>query len=143
MQAGTQSAPATSTKALWAGRIISAIPVLFLLVDAIMKLMRPLPAPVVEGATRIGYPLSTMPVIGATLLISVIIYAIPRTAVLGAVLLTGYLGGAVASNVRVGNPLFSYVLAPAYVALFIWGGLFFRDDRLRALIPLRRPDTRH
>jgi hypothetical protein len=143
MQAGTQSAAATSTKGLWAGRVISAIPVLFLLLDAIMKLMRPLPAPVVEGAARIGYPLSTMPVIGATLLISVIIYAIPRTAVLGAVLLTGYLGGAVASNVRVGNPLFSYVLAPAYVALFIWGGLFFRDDRVRALIPLRRPDTRH
>ena len=142
MQSGTQSAPVTSTKGLWAGRIISAIPVLFLLLDAIMKLMRPLPAAVVEGATRIGYPLSTMPVIGATLLISVIIYAIPRTAVLGAVLLTGYLGGAVASNVRVGNPLFSYVLAPVYVALFIWGGLFFRDDRVRALIPVRRPDTR-
>ena len=142
MQAGTQNAPATSTKREWAGRIVSAIPVLFLLLDAIMKLMKPLPAPVVEGATRIGYPLSTMPVIGATLLISVIIYAIPRTAVLGAVLLTGYLGGAVASNVRVGNPLFSYVLAPVYVALFIWGGLFFRDDRVRALLPLRKPDTR-
>jgi hypothetical protein len=77
------------------------------------------------------------------LLISVIIYAIPRTSVLGAILLTGYLGGAVASNVRVGNPLFSYVLAPVYVALFLWGGLFFRDDRVRALIPLRRSDSRH
>jgi hypothetical protein len=138
MQAGTQSAPARSKKGLWGGRIISAIPVLFLLLDAIMKLMRPLPTAVAEGATRLGYPLSTMPVIGAALLISVIIYAVPRTAVLGAILLTGYLGGAVASNVRVGNPLFSYVLPPVYVALFIWGGLFFRDERIRALIPLRK-----
>jgi DoxX-like family len=143
VQAGTQNAPAASRKGRWAGRIITAIPVLFLLLDAIMKLMRPLPAPVAEGATRLGYPPSTMPVIGAMLLISVIIYAIPRTSVLGAILLTGYLGGAVASNVRVGNPLFSYVLAPVYVALFVWGGLFFRDDRVRALIPLRKPDTRH
>jgi len=134
-QAGTQTAVATSSKALWAGRVISALPILFLLADAIGKLWRPLPAAVVEGTSKVGWPVSVIPAIGAVLLLSTIVYAIPRTAVLGAILLTGYLGGAVATNVRVGNPLFSYILVPVYVGVFVWGGLFFRDPRVRALIP--------
>lgn len=137
VQAGTQNAEASSRKTLWAGRIISALPILFLLADATGKLWRPLPAAVVEGTTKLGFPVSAIPGIGATLLISVVLYAIPRTSVLGAILLTGYLGGAVATNVRVGNPLFGYILAPVYVGMFVWGGLFFRDPRVRALIPWR------
>ncbi len=134
-QAGTQTAVASSKKTLWAGRIISALPTLFLLADAIGKLWRPLPASVVEGTTKVGWSVSAIPAIGATLLVSVILYAIPRTSVLGAILLTGYLGGAVATNARVGNPLFSYTLTPVYIGVFVWGGLFFRDPRVRALIP--------
>ena len=134
MPTATQTAPA-SKKQLWAGRILTALPVLFLLVDGAMKLFSP--APVVEGMIKLGYPLSLTTTIGIILLISVVLYAIPRTSVLGAILLTGYLGGAVASNLRVANPFFGYILAPVYVALFIWGGLYFRDERLRALIPLR------
>ena len=135
MQAGTQAVVAASRKTLWAGRILSALPILFLLADAIGKLWRPLPAAVVEGTTKVGWSVSSIPLIGATLLVSVILYAIPRTSVLGAILLTGYLGGAVATNARVGNPLFGYILAPVYVGVFVWGGLFFRDPRVRALIP--------
>jgi len=134
-QTGTQAAVASSSKTLWAGRIISALPILFLLADAIGKLWRPLPAAVVEGTTKLGFQVRAIPGIGAALLISTILYAIPRTSVLGAILLTGYLGGAVAVNVRVGNPLFSYILTPVYVGVFVWGGLFFRDSRVRALIP--------
>jgi len=134
-QADTQTAVANSKKTLWAGRILSALPILFLLADAIGKLWRPLPAAVVEGTTKVGWPVSVIPAIGAVLLVSTILYAIPRTAVLGAILLTGYLGGAVATNVRVGNPFFSYILTPVYLGIFVWGGLFFRDPRVRALIP--------
>jgi DoxX-like protein len=137
MQAATQTAPQARKGKLWTGRILSTLPILFLLLDGIMKVMRPLPAPVAEGSVKLGYSLSTIPGIGATLLVCTVLYAIPRTSVLGAILLTGYLGGAVATNVRVGNPLFGYVLAPVYVALFIWGGLYLRDERLRALVPLR------
>jgi hypothetical protein len=124
-----------STKMLWTGRIMSALVVLFLLIDGVMKLVNP--APVVEGMTKLGYPLSLTSVIGIVLLVCVAVFAIPRTSVLGAILLTGYLGGAVASQLRVGLPLFSNVLAPVYIGVLIWGGLFLRDDRLRALIPVR------
>lgn len=136
-QAGAQTAAGSSKGTVWAGRILTGLPILFLLFDAIGKLWRPLPAAVVEGTTKLGWPLSAIPGIGAVLLISVILYAIPRTAVLGAILLTGYLGGAVATQVRVANPLFGYILAPVYVGIFVWGGLFFRDPRVRALIPWR------
>lgn len=136
-QAGTQIAEVGSQKTLWAGRILSGLPILFLLADATGKLWRPLPAAVVEGTTKLGFPVSAIPGIGATLLICVVLYAIPRTSVLGAILLTGYLGGAVSTQVRVANPLFGYILAPVYVGVFLWGGLFFRDPRVRALIPWR------
>ncbi len=124
-----------SRKTLWAGRIISALPALFLLVDGIMKLVKP--EPVVKATIELGYPESVIMALGMILLVGVILYMVPRTAVLGAILLTGYFGGAIAAQVRVGNPLFSHVLFPVYLAVLIWGGLFLRDPRLHALIPLR------
>jgi hypothetical protein len=134
MPRDTQTAP-VSKKMLWTGRIMSALVVLFLLMDGVMKLVNP--APVVEGMTKLGYPLRLTSVIGIVLLVGVALFAIPRTSVLGAILLTGYLGGAVASQLRVGLPLFSNVLAPVYIGVLIWGGLFLRDRRLRALLPAR------
>jgi hypothetical protein len=122
---------------VWAGRIVGALPLLFLLMDAIMKLIRPLPAPVYESALKLGYAPKTMPIVGSILLSCLILYAIPRTAVLGAILLTGYLGGAVATNLRVGNPLFGYVLFPVYVGVLIWCGLFLRYEQVRELVPFR------
>jgi hypothetical protein len=121
-----------SKKRLWAGRIISGLAVAFLLWDSVMKLINP---PVVtESFARLGYPEAIGPTIGTLQLVCVVLYVIPRTSILGAVLLTGYLGGAVATHVRVGDPLFSHVLFPVYVGVLIWGGLFLRDHRLRALI---------
>jgi len=111
---------------------MSALVVRFLLMDGIMKLVNP--APVVEGMTKLGYPLSLTSVIAIVLLVPVAVFAIPRTSVLGAILLTGYPGGAVASQLRVGLPWFSNVLAPVSIGVLIWGGLFLRDDRMRALI---------
>jgi len=126
-----------SGRTLWTGRIISGFVVLFLLVDAGFKLIRPLPAPAVEAFGKLGYPVEFAGGIGILLLACVAVYLIPRTSVLGAILLTGYLGGAVASHVRVGDPWFSHALFPVYVGLFIWGGLYFREPRLRAVISLR------
>lgn len=137
MQSVPQAAPA-SKKMLWADRIMSILVILFLTFDATIKLMRIPPA--LEGTARLGYPLSIVLPLGIVLLTCVVLYVMPSTSFLGAILLTGYLGGAVASNVRVGNPLFGYVLAPIYVAVLMWGGLYLRDDRLRALVPLRSPN---
>ena len=121
-----------STKALWAGRILTGLPVLFLIFDAFGKLLQP--AAVVEGTVRLGFPASLLLAIGVVELAGIITYLVPRTAVLGAILLTGFLGGAVATHVRVGDPLLTHILFPVYVAALIWGGLFFREGRLRALI---------
>ena len=119
-----------------AGTIMTGIAILFLLVDSIGKLI-PL-APVVEGSLQLGYPESTIRVIGIILLICVTAYAVPRTSVLGAILLTGYLGGAVATHLRVGSPPLTHTLFPLYVGVLIWGGLMLREDRLKMLVPLRR-----
>ncbi len=124
-----------SKSRLWAGRVMTGLAALFLIVDGAMKQMNI--APVRDGMTQLGFPASLAPGIGIVLLICVALYVIPRTSVLGAVLLTGYLGGAVAAQVRVGKPLFGYILFPVYVALVLWGGLYLRDERLRALIPIR------
>jgi DoxX-like family len=128
-------ATAVSKGSLWSGRILGALSTLFLLTDGVMKLIKP--APVVEATVRLGYPESVIQSLGIVLVACTILYAIPRTSILGAILLTGYLGGAVAANVRVGNPLFSHTLFPVYVALLVWGGLYLRDRRLRGLIPVR------
>jgi hypothetical protein len=124
-----------SKAALWAGRTLSGLAVLFLLFDAIIKLLRHPAA--VQGATQLGYPESVVFGLGIVLLVCLVLYLVPRTSVLGAVLFTGYLGGAVATHVRVGNPLFSHVLFPVYVAAFLWAGLWLRDERLRAVVPVR------
>jgi hypothetical protein len=124
-----------STSQLWTGRILSILAIVFLSADGTAKLFRP--APVVEGMTRLGYPLTLTATIGIILLACVLLYAVPRTSILGAILLTGYLGGAVASQLRVGEPLVSYVLSPIYLGALIWAGLYLRDNRLSALIPLR------
>jgi hypothetical protein len=133
VQSEIQTAP-VSKKRLWAGRIIRALPALFLIFDGIMKLVKP--APVVEATVRLGYPESVIVGMGIVLLACTVLYLIPRTAILGAISLTGYLGGAVATHVRVGEGLFP-VLFPVVFGALLWGGLWLRDERLRALIPLR------
>lgn len=118
---------------LWAGRIISGLVVLFLIFDAVMKFIKP--RVVVETTVQLGYPESVIVGLGAALLVSTILYVIPRTAVLGAILLTGYLGGAVATHVRMGGPVFSVVF-PVIFGILIWGSLWLRDFRFRTLLPL-------
>jgi len=130
----TTQAALTSKKMLWAGRIMSGLPALFLLVHAIAKFVKP--AAVVEGTVKLGYSESVILPLGIVLLVCTVIYLIPRTSILGAILLTGYLGGAVATHVRAGDPMFN-ILFPAIFGALLWGGLYLREDRLRALIPLR------
>ena len=127
--------PLRSGTALWTGRVLSAVAILFMTADSIGKLLEV--APVVAGSTELGYPARTVFTIGVIELLCVVAYVIPSTSVLGALLLTAYLGGAVATHLRVENPLFSHTLFPIYVALFVWGGLVLRDARLRAFLPGR------
>jgi DoxX-like protein len=127
--------PSESRTRLWTARIVTAIAVLFLIFDGVTKVMNV--DAVKAGMAEMGYPAHLTAGIGTLLLICVAVYLIPRTAVLGAVLLTGYLGGAVASQVRIEHPLFGYTLFPIYIAVLLWGGLYLRDSRVRALIPLR------
>jgi hypothetical protein len=126
------SAPSTAT----IGRIVTALPVAFLLFDSAIKFTHV--DAVAQSFTQLGYPVAFAPAIGVLELACLAIYLIPSTAVLGVALLTGYLGGAIASHVRVGNPLFSHVLFPVYIAAMLWGGLYLREARLRALIPFRK-----
>jgi hypothetical protein len=134
MQSETQTTP-VSKKALWAGRIISALPILFLLIDGIMKLFKP--ALVVEATVQLGYPETIIIPLGIVLTACTVLYLIPRTAVLGAILLTGYLGGAVATHVRLGQGIFPATF-PVIMGVLVWGGLWLRDNSVRSLIPLRR-----
>jgi hypothetical protein len=128
----TRSARFTAAKI---GRAISALPVLFLTFDTVIKFTDL--APVAESMTQLGWPLSMTLGVGLVELVCLTLYLVPRTSVLGVILLTGYLGGAVASHVRVGNPLFSHILFPVYVAALLWAGLYLREARLRALVPVR------
>ncbi len=130
----TTSLPATPSR-LWTGRVLTALPILFLAFDGAAKVANVVP--VQEAMAQLGYPADVGVGIGITLLACVALYAIPRTSALGAILLTGYLGGAIATHVRIGSPLFSHTLFPIYIAAMIWGGLYLRDARLRALLPLR------
>jgi hypothetical protein len=123
-----------SKRLLWAGRVMSALPALFLLVDGVMKLMKP--AIVVETTVQLGYPEGVILSLGIVLLASTVLYLIPRTSILGAILVTGYLGGAVATHVRVGDGLFS-IFFPIILSALLWAGLVLRDARLRAFLPLR------
>lgn len=118
------------------GRVLSGVAVLFLLFDSAGKLFEV--QPVIDGTLQLGYPRDIVFTLGIILLTCVVAYVVPHTAAFGAVLLTAYLGGAVATHVRVENPLFSHVLFPTYVAALLWGGLLLRDRRLRACLPFRR-----
>lgn len=133
MSTAIQTAP-VSKAALWTGYAMSILPALFLLMDGVMKLFKP--ESVVKATTQLGYPESVLFGLGLVLLASTILYLIPRTSVLGAILLTGYLGGAVSAHVRAGDGPFP-VLFPAVFGALLWGGLVLRDARLRALLPLR------
>jgi len=121
----------TDTRKLWTGRILSALAVIFLAFDSSIKLMR-LPV-VLEATAQLGFPPSSIVLVGIVLLACTLVYVIPRTRVVGAVLLTGYLGGAVAAQMRVGNPPFETVF-PIIVGSVIWAGILVRDHRVRALL---------
>ncbi|HVK62121.1 MAG TPA: DoxX family protein [Bdellovibrionales bacterium] len=121
---------------LWTGRILSGLATAFLLFDAVMKFfMDKLPPEALEAGAALQWPIELMPIVGTILLICTILYVIPRTSLLGAILLTGYLGGAVASHVRVSNPLLTHTLFPIYIAVFIWLGLYLRSAKLRQVFP--------
>ncbi len=135
--ASADARPAADSRArLWTGRALSALVVLFLVFDGVTKQLDV--APVREAMAQLGYPHGLSGGIGLLLLACTALYVAPRTALLGAVLLTGYLGGAVAAQVRVGNPLLSHALFPVYVGVLAWAGLLLRDARLRAFL-LSRP----
>jgi DoxX-like family len=133
---GTSASHRSSRTRVYAGRVLSGLAVVFLLFDAAIKVLR-VPA-AVEGTTQLGYPEAAVFTIGLIELVCLVVYLIPRTSVLGALLWTGYLGGAVATHVRVESPLFSHTLFPIYVAVLLWGGLWLRDDRVRTLLPVSR-----
>ncbi len=134
MQSSTQFA--TESKGmLWTGRVLSGLMALFFISDGVGHLMKP--APVVEAFARLGYPLSASVWIGLMALICTAIYVTPRTSVLGAILLTGYLGGAVSTHVRAGSTMFETIF-PVILGVLVWTGIFVRDGQLRQLIPLRR-----
>jgi len=130
-----ESAPQTVSKtSFWAGRIISILVVLFLLFDAVAKLMKV--APVLQAFTQLGFSTSLAVPIGGVLLACTILYVIPSTSILGAILLTAYLGGATVTHLRAGQPFYF----PIIFGVLVWGGLYLREDRLHALIPLRSPN---
>jgi len=121
-----------SKPAVWTGRVLSALVVLFLVMDGVIKFLKP--PPVIEAFTRLSISTSLAVPIGAVLLVCVAIYLIPKTAVLGAVLLTGYLGGAVAIHLRAGSPIFSETPFPVYMGVLVWLGLYLRDSRVRGML---------
>jgi DoxX-like family len=134
VKADADAAPASKV-GLWAGRVLTALPVLFLLFDGVAKVMKV--APVMEASARLEIPGDVIPGLGAVLIAATLVYAFPRTSLLGAIVLTGYLGGAICAHLRAGDPAFPTVF-PGLVAAMVWGGLYLREPRLRALIPVRR-----
>ena len=128
-------ANAVSRGALWTGRVMSGLVIVFLLMDGAMKLV-PLDV-VVTTSQQMAIPLDIIRTLGVLTLIGALLYAYPRTSVLGAIVLTGYLGGAVYAHFRLADPLFTHTLFGVYLGLLIWGGLYLRDPRVRALIPFR------
>ena len=133
----SEAAP-VSSGALWTGRVLSGIIVLFMIFDGAIKLP-PLDI-VTQTMVPLGWPAdeNVARMLGIIGLISTVLYALPRTSVIGAILLTAYMGGAIATNVRIGSPLFSHTLFGVYLGVMLWGGLFLRDPRVRALIPFSR-----
>ena len=133
MQPSAQTAP-TPKGMLWTGRVISSLVILFLVFDGVTKVLK-VPA-VMKAAAELKFSDGQIVAIGITLLICTALYAIPRTAILGAILLTGYLGGAISIQMRAGNPMFE-TLFPGIFGVLVWAGIFFRDSRLRAMIPMK------
>jgi hypothetical protein len=125
-----------SKKSLWTGRILSGFVTAFLLFDAVIHLLRP--APVVEAFARLHLSLSLAVDLGIIELVCIALYVVPRTSILGAILLTGYLGGAIATQLPTSTSFFGEILFPVYVGAILWGGLYLRDERLRALVPWRQ-----
>ena len=127
-----------SSAARWSGRVLSGLVILFLLLDGSMKLL-PLPI-VTETMDKMGYGASDNLArsLGLITIVCTLLYAVPPTSILGAILLTGYLGGAIASHVRIDSPLFTHTLFGLYLGLMLWGGLWLRDGRLRSLLPFYR-----
>jgi hypothetical protein len=125
-----------SNKAIWASRIMGGIAVLFMLFDAIIHIMRI--APVEQASQQLGFAPELAVALGAIELLLVIAYLIPRTSIVGAILLTGYFGGAIAANLRIGSPLFSHILFPVYLAILLWGALYLRDKRVREIFSFER-----
>lgn len=133
----TEASPAAMSKKLaWAGWIVGGLPALFLVVDAVAKFFKP--EPVVTGTVKLGFNESVIIPLGAVLLVSALLYLLPRTAVLGAILLTGYLGGAVATHLRMGDPLFTHTLFPVYFGVLLWLGLVLRNAQVRQVLPLTK-----
>lgn len=130
----TAQVVAVSRKAIWTGRVITTLVVLFLLMDGVMKVM--VPAAVVKGFAESGWPIHFAVPLGIIVLVCTVLYAIPRTSVLGAVLLTAWLGGAVATMLRMGDPWY-FILFPVIFGMLMWLGIFLREQRLRALLPLK------
>jgi DoxX-like family len=135
MQSDSRVASVSKT-GLWLGRALSGLAILFLLADGIGHLM--MPAPVKEAFAKLGVPINLSIGIGIVALVCTVLYAIPRTSTLGAILLTGYLGGAVSIQARAGSPLFETIF-PIILGALIWAGIYLRNDRLRSLIPLQSP----
>jgi hypothetical protein len=134
MQTTTQHAGTASSWPVWTGRVLSGLVIAFLMADGAMKLV-PLDV-VLQTHEQLGIPSDLARTLGVLTIVCTVLYAIPRTAVLGAILLTGYLGGAAAIHVRAGSPLVTHVLFGVYLGLMVWGGLYLRDPRLRALMPV-------
>jgi DoxX-like family len=120
------------------GHVCTGLVALFLAFDTVLKVLRLGPA--VEGTIALGYPANSVHWIGIIELVCLVLYLVPRSSVLGGLLLTGYLGGAIATHVRISSPWFTHTLFPVYVALLLWGGLYLREKRLRALVPLKTPE---
>ena len=133
-QSAIQPGP-LSKRSLWGGRILSGLVTAFLLFDAAIHLLKP--APVVEAFAKLHLPLSLAVKLGIVELLCLALYVMPQTSILGAVLLTGYLGGAVAIQMTTSNSLFGEILFPVYVGALVWGGLYLRDSRLRTMFPWR------
>jgi hypothetical protein len=132
----THQSSALSKGSIWTGRVLSILVILLLALDAVLKFLKP--PPVAEAFLHLGLPFGLCVPIGIILLLCTLLYAIPQTSILGAILLTGYLGGAVLTHLRVGDPLASHILFPVYLGVFLWLGLYLREIRLRSLVPFRK-----
>lgn len=135
MEEGAASTPASSKKMYWVGWVMSVLPIPMLAMSFTFKITKAVPA--VEGFSKMGYPAGALVPLGIVEMLCTVLYLVPQTSVLGAILLTGYLGGAVDVHVRNGDPV-AQVATPVILGILVWGGLFLRDSRIRALVPFRK-----